>query len=95
MLLIGQYKCQKPYTVDLLCIYWGEEHNFLPVVPCLFRNEEERDPQTGRLINTKKLRKLENIQKAKEAARNQKAEQLPVQATQSHVGARIIDFSYV
>ena len=41
------------------------------------------------------MRKLENIQKAREALRNQKAEQQPTQVTQSYVGARIIDLSYV
>ena len=85
----------KKLTVDLLSIYWGEEQNYLPVVPCLFRNEEEKDPKTGRFINTKNLRKLEELQKEKEAARNQKAEQLPIQATQNYIGARIIDLSYV
>ena len=55
----------------------------------------KRDPKTGRFINSKTLRKLENLQKAKEAARNQKAEQQPIQATTSCVDARIIDRSYV
>ena len=63
----------------------------------LFRasSEMKRGRKTGRFINSKKLRKLENLQKAREAARNQKAEQQPIQATQSCVGARIIDLSYV
>ena len=38
---------------------------------------------------------LANLQKAREATRNEKAEQQPIQATQSCVGARIIDLSYV
>ena len=55
----------------------------------------KRDPKTGMFINSKKLRKLENLQKAREAARNQKPEQQPIQATQNCVGAKIIDLSYM
>ena len=64
-------------------------------MPRLLRNEEEKRSKDRNVYKQQKLRKLENIQKAREATRNQKAEQQSIQATQNYVDARIIDLSYV
>ena len=86
------------FIIEIFAIYGSliaqlQGNNILFCQLCPASSETKRDPRTGRFINSKKLHKLENLQKERKATRNQEAEQQPVQATQSWAGARIIDFS--